>query len=250
MLSQRASTMFRTSIIRSRLSVATFTSVNRSFVQSTEQPIIKTIKQTIEKTRDNPQAKRIVPLGDAEPLTVPRPSSAPTTAELINNRAVTQRIDETGHTTNVSPDHEEVLPHPLWTKDELNMIKATHRHPEGLIDWLAYLTIRAIRFNFDWMSGWNRMPVEKSRQPGPAGKRSDPLYDSDIERPQNRAIDQALSRIVFLETVAGIPGSIAGTLRHLASLRRMRRDNGWINMLLGSLSINQSIMNYRPVLYM
>lgn len=38
-------------------------------------------------------------------------------------------------------------------------------------------------------------------------------------------------RIIFLETVAGVPGSIAGILRHLASLRRMRRDNGWIHTL-------------------
>jgi len=41
-----------------------------------------------------------------------------------------------------------------------------------------------------------------------------------------------LTRIVFLETVAGVPGSVAGTLRHLASLRRMKRDGGWINSLL------------------
>ena len=37
-------------------------------------------------------------------------------------------------------------------------------------------------------------------------------------------ITKALDRITFLETVAGVPGSIGATLRHLASLRRMKRD--------------------------
>ena len=64
---------------------------------------------------------------------------------------------------------------------------------------------RAIRFNFDWMSGYSFGKLTESK---------------------------ALTRIVFLETVAGVPGSVAGTLRHLASLRRMRRDGGWINTLM------------------
>jgi len=41
-----------------------------------------------------------------------------------------------------------------------------------------------------------------------------------------------LLRIVFLETVAGVPGFVAATLRHLRSLRLMRRDAGWIHTLL------------------
>jgi Alternative oxidase len=35
-----------------------------------------------------------------------------------------------------------------------------------------------------------------------------------------------LCRIVFLETVAGVPGMVGGMIRHLHSLRLMRRDNG------------------------
>src|ERR1700722_20575083 len=37
---------------------------------------------------------------------------------------------------------------------------------------------------------------------------------------------------VFLESVAGVPGLVAGMLLHLHSLRRMKRDNGWIETLL------------------
>lgn len=39
-------------------------------------------------------------------------------------------------------------------------------------------------------------------------------------------------RNVFLESVAGVPGMVAGMLRHLHSMRRMKRDNGWIETLL------------------
>lgn len=44
-------------------------------------------------------------------------------------------------------------------------------------------------------------------------------------------------RIIFLETVAGVPGMVAAMTRHLQSLRRMRRDHGWIHTLLGILII-------------
>lgn len=39
-------------------------------------------------------------------------------------------------------------------------------------------------------------------------------------------------RLIFLESIAGVPGMVAGMLRHLTSLRRMKRDNGWIETLL------------------
>jgi hypothetical protein len=38
-----------------------------------------------------------------------------------------------------------------------------------------------------------------------------------------------LVRMIFLESVAGVPGMVGGMLRHLNSLRRMKRDNGWVS---------------------
>jgi ubiquinol oxidase len=38
---------------------------------------------------------------------------------------------------------------------------------------------------------------------------------------------QWLQRILFLESIAGVPGMVAATVRHLQSLRLFRRDNGW-----------------------
>lgn len=34
-----------------------------------------------------------------------------------------------------------------------------------------------------------------------------------------------------MESVAGVPGAVGGIIRHLHSLRRMKRDNGWIETL-------------------
>ena len=39
--------------------------------------------------------------------------------------------------------------------------------------------------------------------------------------------------MIFLETVAGVPGMVASMVRHFESLRLMRRDGGWIHSLLG-----------------
>lgn len=39
-------------------------------------------------------------------------------------------------------------------------------------------------------------------------------------------------RAVVLETVAAVPGMVAGALQHLRSLRRMEDDRGWIRQLL------------------
>ena len=39
-------------------------------------------------------------------------------------------------------------------------------------------------------------------------------------------------RAVVLETVAAVPGMVAGMLIHLKSLRKMEDDRGWIKTLL------------------
>jgi len=53
------------------------------------------------------------------------------------------------------------------------------------------------------------------------------------------AISQ-FSRIIMLETVAGVPGMIAAMARHFHSLRKLTRDHGWIHTLLGIVSFFES----------
>lgn len=43
---------------------------------------------------------------------------------------------------------------------------------------------------------------------------------------------KSFKRIVFLESIAGVPGMMAAMARHLHSLRLLRRDKGWIQTLL------------------
>ena len=56
---------------------------------------------------------------------------------------------------------------------------------------------------------------------------------ADDENPQTKTKPYGmteqkwLTRFVFLESVAGVPGMVAGMLRHLHSLRRLKKDNGW-----------------------
>ena len=83
------------------------------------------------------------------------------------------------------------------------------RKPKGLIDWTAYTGVATLRLVFDLLSGYKLQ------------KKMDTL--------EERAV---LSRCIFLETVAGVPGFAAGMMRHLQSLRKMERDHGWIHTLL------------------
>ena len=41
-----------------------------------------------------------------------------------------------------------------------------------------------------------------------------------------------MNRVIYLETIAAVPGMVAGILRHFKSLRAMERDGGMLNMFL------------------
>lgn len=92
-----------------------------------------------------------------------------------------------------------------WTKEEAESVKILHEPPTKIVDKLAYHAVQISRRIFDFLSGYNPDKVPTS---------------------------VIINRIVFLETVAGVPGMVGGSLRHLRSLRLMQRDQGWINSLL------------------
>lgn len=97
------------------------------------------------------------------------------------------------------------LPHPIWSEEELHGVEITHKPPEGIVDRLALYSVKFMRKSFDFLSGFNR------------GERNEQKW---------------VLRICFLETVAGVPGMVAAMTRHLHSLRRLKRDYGWIHTLL------------------
>ena len=90
-----------------------------------------------------------------------------------------------------------------YTPEELD-IPLTHKPPETLINRMSFQTVKAVRFLFDKATGWNGV-IEKSN---------------------------VMNRVIYLETIAAVPGMVAGILRHFKSLRSMERDGGMLNMFL------------------
>jgi hypothetical protein len=103
-------------------------------------------------------------------------------------------------------------------------IKIAHRNTNNWSDWVALNMVRFLRFTTDTATGYRH---DKAVATG--AKSAD-----DATENKRFAMDERkwLVRFIFLESVAGVPGMVGGMLRHLHSLRRMKRDNGWIETLL------------------
>lgn len=94
---------------------------------------------------------------------------------------------------------------PIYKPEDLD-IKPHSRPITGIRDSIASTLVKLMRTSFDLVTGY---------------KHDQPMTESHW-----------LRRVLFLETVAGVPGMVAGMLRHMTSLRTMKRDHGWIHTLL------------------
>ncbi|RPD78161.1 alternative oxidase [Lentinus tigrinus ALCF2SS1-7] len=127
-----------------------------------------------------------------------------------------------------SPDRivkgDWVLFHPVYTPDELRACQVLHRECKTMSDSVAYGFVKLARWAFDLVSGYKHKPLP----PNASSMSIEQL------RKEGCLMDdgQWLKRILFLESIAAVPGMVAATLRHLRSLRLMRRDSGWIHTLL------------------
>lgn len=97
-------------------------------------------------------------------------------------------------------------------------IQVAHRETKNWSDWVALSTVRFLRWGTDFATGY-RHDKEQAKL-----KSGDPDIAGDRYVMNER---KWLVRFIFLESVAGVPGMVGGMLRHLHSLRRMKRDNGW-----------------------
>ncbi|EIW80948.1 alternative oxidase [Coniophora puteana RWD-64-598 SS2] len=140
----------------------------------------------------------------------------PATKALTNADAVS-----TVPSTTIQGDW--VLFHPVYTPEEMKAVDVLHRDAKTLSDKFASSLVRLARWGFDFVSGYKHKPIP-------------PNHDMSLEELQKGGYvltERAwLSRILFLESIAGVPGMVAAMLRHLGSLRLMRRDSGWIHTLL------------------
>jgi len=107
-------------------------------------------------------------------------------------------------------DLDHLITNPVYTAEERAGVAVTHEAPKDMVERLAYGTVQTLRCFADFFSGY----TVKSRIKGG-------MKEKDW-----------LIRIIFLESVAGVPGMVGGMVRHLHSLRLMRRDHGWIHALL------------------
>ncbi|KAL4250076.1 Alternative oxidase [Abortiporus biennis] len=116
-----------------------------------------------------------------------------------------------------------VLFHPVYTPQELKSVEVMHRETKMLSDKIAAGFVTVLRKGFDIISQYKYKPV-----PANSTMSTEELRKAGYVMNET----QWLHRILFLESVAGVPGMVAATLRHLRSLRLMRRDAGWIHTLL------------------
>lgn len=97
----------------------------------------------------------------------------------------------------------------------MRRIQNEHRDVRNWSDRFALSMVQVLRRAMDFVTGYRHAAPKGATGQDSAGKKL-----ALTER-------QWLNRILFLESVAGVPGMVAGMLRHLRSLRTMRRDNGW-----------------------
>ena len=96
----------------------------------------------------------------------------------------------------------------------MNSIQVAHRETKNWADRIAMSMVRLLRFGMDTATGYSH---QKEVVKGTPQKKS---WFVMTER-------KWLVRMLFLESVAGVPGMVAASVRHLHSLRRLKRDNGW-----------------------
>lgn len=105
----------------------------------------------------------------------------------------------------------------------MNAIKVAHRETTNWSDYAAMTMVRLLRFGMDTATGYSH-PSEAAKQ---AGSYLGLARIRSWFGPSPMTERKWLVRFLFLESVAGVPGMVAASVRHLHSLRRMKRDNGW-----------------------
>lgn len=127
--------------------------------------------------------------------------------------------DKTKYSDNKYITHP-AFPHPKWTDEQVASVSYEHRPPKTAMDRFVFRCISTVRTTFDLVTGYKkpRTPEEKEHR----------FKGTRWEMTESKW----LTRVIFLESVAGVPGMTAAFLRHLHSLRLMKRDKAWIETLL------------------
>jgi ubiquinol oxidase len=104
----------------------------------------------------------------------------------------------------------------------MEAVGPAHRETRTASDKVALLSVRFMRFFLDFFTGYKHDKAVALAQKDPAA----------ANQKYGMTESKYMIRNIFLESVAGVPGMVAGMLRHLRSMRLMKRDNGWMETLL------------------
>ncbi|KAJ5984661.1 hypothetical protein N7481_006760 [Penicillium waksmanii] len=120
------------------------------------------------------------------------------------------------HSTSTHLAQKSSWTHPIYTKKQILDVQTAHRKASIWQDRVALSTVKVLRWGMDFVTGYGTYsPISMS-----------------VPKSRTMTEQKWLTRFIFLESVAGVPGMVAGMLRHLKSIRMMRRDHGWIETLL------------------
>lgn len=157
-----------------------------------------------------------------------------TSASLVLWKPRPLSIDLPKHTYTIRDDDYR-MPHLTYNPKDIEDVNyAKHRQPECSNDFIARKCVVTVRAAFDFVTGFSRCypSPKKAVKASEDGKTTKAATTTTTSQPPLMTINKWLLRAIFLETVAAVPGMVAGMARHLNSLRRMKHDEGWIHKLL------------------
>lgn len=134
----------------------------------------------------------------------PQKTQAPSIPDAV--AAATAAAVAPGTTCLPLLDASAVIASPSYSREFMESISPTHLPPASARQRFAHAFIKTVRAVFDKVTGYD-----------PTGSPSEAVW---------------IRRIIFLETVAAVPGLVAGSLRTLHSLRLLKHDGGFIAQLL------------------
>lgn len=138
--------------------------------------------------------------------------------------------------------------HPVYTKEEyeaiqvlshsfvLQLTQIGHHEASSFSEYVALAAVRTLRTCFDYFTGYKHSPGEQDLINPKliidiANGKKEPTVQN-VPKPVQMTEKEWLLRIIFLETIAGVPGMVGGMLRHLRSLRKLEKEGRWIETLL------------------
>ncbi|KAK4050970.1 inducible alternative oxidase 2 [Microbotryomycetes sp. JL201] len=130
------------------------------------------------------------------------------------------------------PHEDWVMRHAVYTPEDTQTVKVVRAPLNTPSDKLAAGLVKLSRRLFDFVTRYKHASPEAAIEALKKQGKTDLSLAELRKEGFLMTPDQWNVRILFLESIAGVPGFTAGVLRHLRSIRALKRDGGWIATLL------------------